>query len=154
VLFADAFVVLPVKLAAASGRAQVAAMQPRLEAAALQAATLIDVAPRRDLTPRRVSDQQERVSDDRNVGARRAGHSPADVAIGNARRALAAGRAGDARMLAERAVRIDPAHAGGYIVLAGALDALGDRAGMKAAFRNCAARARDALVSACRSLAR
>jgi hypothetical protein len=57
-------------------------------------------------------------------------------------------------MLAERVVQLDPARAGGYIVLGGALDALGDRAGMSAAFRKCSENARDGLVTACRSLAR
>jgi hypothetical protein len=80
--------------------------------------------------------------------------SPVAAEIERARQALNAGRAGEARYLAERALRSDPAHASAYIVLAGALDALGDRAGMKAAFRNCSAHATDALVSACRTLAR
>jgi hypothetical protein len=71
-----------------------------------------------------------------------------------ARQALDAGDAGRARELALEAIAREPTRAAAYIVLAGALDALGDRAGKQAAFRSCAERATDTLASACKSLAR
>ena len=75
-------------------------------------------------------------------------------ALERARRALDAGNPLEARTLATEAIGQDASAAAGYIVLAGALDALGDRAGMQATFRSCAERATDALASACRSLSR
>jgi Flp pilus assembly protein TadD len=82
------------------------------------------------------------------------GGSVVDQLLAQARKALAGGDAGEARMLAERVVQLDPARATGYIVLGGALDALGDRTGMSVAFRKCSENARDGLVTACRALAR
>lgn len=67
---------------------------------------------------------------------------------------LDAGRTEEARDLARSAIRDAPHKAGGYIVLAAALDKLGDRAGRKATFRSCVELAKDPLASACRSLAR
>ena len=75
-------------------------------------------------------------------------------ALKRARKALDAGNPLEARTLATEAIGQDPTAAAAYIVLGGALDALGDRAGMQAAFRRCAERATDALASACRSLSR
>jgi hypothetical protein len=78
----------------------------------------------------------------------------AGSSLARARKALDAGKPHEARALATEAIGRNPNGAAAYIVLAGALDALGDRAGMQATFRSCAARATDALASACRSLLR
>lgn len=72
----------------------------------------------------------------------------------HARQLLDAGDAPGARDLARAAIRLAPEQAAGYIVLAGALDKLGDRVGMAATFRTCASLATDPLASACKSLAR
>jgi hypothetical protein len=87
---------------------------------------------------------------------RRSGRSTkrAPSAVTRARQLLDAGRAADARDLARSAIRSAPGKAAGYIVLAAALDKLGDRAGMKATFHSCVEQAEDPLASACRSLAR
>jgi hypothetical protein len=74
--------------------------------------------------------------------------------LSRARRALDAGKPHEARTLATEAIGRNPTGAAAYIVLAGALDALGDRAGMQATFRSCAERATDSLAAACRSLLR
>ena len=76
------------------------------------------------------------------------------AAVKRARRLLDAGDPQAARDLARDVVRRAPGEAAGYIVLAGALDKLGDRAGVSATFRTCAQRATDKLASACKSLAR
>jgi hypothetical protein len=78
----------------------------------------------------------------------------APSAVTRARQLLDAGHAADARDLARSAIRSAPSKAAGYIVLAAALDKLGDRAGMKATFHSCVEQAADPLASACRSLAR
>jgi uncharacterized membrane-anchored protein len=80
--------------------------------------------------------------------------SAVDAVITQARRALHAGDPRRARELAQRAIRLAPTRAAPYIVLAGALDALGDRAAMRATFRSCVDRAQDPLASACQTLAR
>lgn len=67
---------------------------------------------------------------------------------------LDAGRTEEARDLARSAIRGAPHKAGGYMVLAAALDKLGDRAGKNATYRSCVELATDPLASACRSLAR
>jgi hypothetical protein len=71
-----------------------------------------------------------------------------------ARQRLDAGDAAGARDLARDAVRSAPDRAAGYIVLAAALDKLGDRAGKAAAFRSCAQLATDSLAASCQALAR
>ena len=87
----------------------------------------------------------------RRAGPRRTkSSSPAK----RARQLLDAGNAAGARDLAREAVRSTPDRAAGYIVLAAALDKLGDRAGKAATFRSCAQLATDPLASACKSLAR
>jgi hypothetical protein len=77
-----------------------------------------------------------------------------DSGAKRARQLLDAGNALAARDFARDVVRRAPARAEGYIVLAAALDKLGDRAGMNATFRECARLATDPLASACKSLAR
>jgi tetratricopeptide (TPR) repeat protein len=67
---------------------------------------------------------------------------------------LKQGHWSDAIYLATQAIRLDPSRASAYIALAGARDAMGDHAGAAAAFRDCAQRAQDRMVSACRTLAR
>ncbi|MFI5307550.1 MAG: hypothetical protein ACHQ53_09370 [Polyangiales bacterium] len=72
------------------------------------------------------------------------------------RRAYIALHKGDARKasdLATQALRLDPTSASGYIALAGARDAVGDRGGALAAFRDCVRYAQDKLVGACKTLA-
>jgi hypothetical protein len=71
-----------------------------------------------------------------------------------ARQRLDAGDPAGARDLARDAVRSAPDRAAGYIVLAAALDKLGDRAGKVAAFRSCVQLATDSLAASCRALAR
>jgi len=83
--------------------------------------------------------------------ARREKPSPAAK---RARQLLDRGDAAGARDVAREAVRTAPERAAGYIVLAAALDELGDRAGKAAAFRSCAQLATDRLASACKTLAR
>jgi hypothetical protein len=77
-----------------------------------------------------------------------------DAGAKRARQLLDAGDAKAARDIARDVVRRLPARAEGYIVLAAALDELGDRAGRNATFGECAKLATDPLASACRSLAR
>jgi len=77
-----------------------------------------------------------------------------DAGAKRARQLLDAGDARAARDAARDVVRGAPARAEGYIVLAAALDKLGDRAGMNATFGECARLATDPLASACKSLAR
>jgi tetratricopeptide (TPR) repeat protein len=80
------------------------------------------------------------------------GERPGDLI----RRAYIELHKGDARKasdLATQALRLDPSGASGYIALAGARDALGDRGGALAAFRDCARYAQDKLVGACKTLA-
>jgi len=110
-------------------------------AAARSAATPIAAATRSARPPRAATAPIER-------GA------PAGSPLKRARQALDAGDPRRARELAIEAIGREPTHAAAYIVLAGALDALGDRAAKQAAFRSCAERATDALASACRSLSR
>jgi hypothetical protein len=91
----------------------------------------------------------------RPVDARgRTQRSATDALVTQARRALNSGEPQRARELAKRAIRRAPERAGAYIVLAGALDALGDRDGMRNTLHTCASRAQDALLSACKTLAR
>lgn len=77
-----------------------------------------------------------------------------DSGAKRARQLLDAGNTLAARDFARDVIRRAPARAEGYIVLAAALDKLGDRAGMNATFRECAQLATDPLASACKSLAR
>ena len=74
--------------------------------------------------------------------------------LDQAHAALDAGDPQQARDLALDAIERRPEQAGGYIVLAGALDALGDKEGKKAAFQRCVEHATDSLVAACKALAR
>jgi hypothetical protein len=78
----------------------------------------------------------------------------AQALVKRAHAELGRGQAREAQRLASQAISLDPARAHGYIVLGGAHDALGDQAGKRAAFRACALRATDALVSTCKTLAR
>jgi hypothetical protein len=80
--------------------------------------------------------------------------SRAQALIKRASSELGRGDAQEAQLLANQAILLDPTRARGYIVLAGARDALGDRAGKRAAFQACARNAQDALASTCRTLAR
>jgi Flp pilus assembly protein TadD len=80
-------------------------------------------------------------------------HTPVPP-VKRARQRLDAGDAAGARDLARDAVRSAPDRAAGYIVLAAALDKLGDRAGKAAAFRSCAQLATDSLAASCKALAR
>lgn len=80
--------------------------------------------------------------------------SKTSSAAKRARQRLDAGDATGARDLARDAVRSAPDRAAGYIVLAAALDKLGDRAGKAAAFRSCAQLATDSLAASCKALAR
>ena len=88
--------------------------------------------------------------------ARNAARSPRRAAptglLAQARRALNAGDARRARDLATRAIALAPTQAAAYIVLAGAHDALGERASMRAAFRSCMQNAQDPLAAACKTL--
>jgi hypothetical protein len=77
-----------------------------------------------------------------------------DSGAKRARQLLDSGNALAARDFARDVIRRAPARAEGYVVLAAALDKLGDRAGMNATFRECAKLATDPLASACKSLAR
>lgn len=77
-----------------------------------------------------------------------------DAGAKRARQLLDAGDAQAARDLARDVIRRAPARAEGYIVLAAALDKLGDRSGRNAAFGECTKLATDPLASACTSLAR
>lgn len=79
-----------------------------------------------------------------------AGESPLVLA----RRALESGNPSEAREHAAAAVRQSPQQAEGYIILAGALDALHNRNEMKRVLQDCVDQATDQLVSACKSLAR
>jgi tetratricopeptide (TPR) repeat protein len=80
--------------------------------------------------------------------------STAEATTKRAYAELKRGHTGDAMQLAGTAIRLDPSRASAYIALAGARDAIGDHAGARAAFRECAQRAQDRLVSACKTLAR
>jgi len=87
------------------------------------------------------------------VSSKRRARKP-DSGAKRARQLLDAGHALAARDFARDVIRRAPARAEGYIVLAAALDKLGDRAGMNTTFRECAQLATDPLASACKSLAR
>jgi hypothetical protein len=88
----------------------------------------------------------------RSPAASRRSKNPS--AAKRARQRLDAGDAAGARDLAREAVRSAPERAAGYIVLAAALDKLGDRAGKAATFRSCAQLATDSLAVSCKALAR
>jgi hypothetical protein len=118
--------------------------EPEPVAAVAPAPVALTAAPSLPLRgPRRALDRPQR-------GDRTA----VDAVLSQARRALNAGDPRRARELASRAISLAPTRAAAYIVLAGALDALGDRAGMRTTFRSCVQHARDALASACETLAR
>lgn len=95
-----------------------------------------------------------RATPHRRARAARGTSSAASPAVTRARKLLDAGDARAARELAQGAIRSAPEQAAGYIVLAGALDKLGDRAGMATAFRTCARVATDKLAAACKALSR
>lgn len=121
--------------------APIATVPRPVDAPAPIAAAPIAAAPRTAITPRAAA-------------ASAPSAAPGGTPLERARQALDAGDPQRARDLATDAIGREPTRAAAYIVLAAALDALGDRRGMQAAFRTCVERATDALASACRSLSR